>query len=89
MAEVRPLNALHYNLAAIPALADVVAPPYDVIDAARRAELLARSPFNVVEIDLPRGARRAAIPTSTPPRRSRSGRCRASSPPTASRRSGR
>jgi uncharacterized protein (DUF1015 family) len=53
MAEVRPLNALHYNLAAIPDLADVVAPPYDVIDAARRERLLARSPFNVVEIDLP------------------------------------
>jgi uncharacterized protein (DUF1015 family) len=53
MAEVRPLNALHYNLAAVPSLADVVAPPYDVIDPARRAELLARSPFNVVEIDLP------------------------------------
>ena len=53
MAEVRPLQALHYNLAAIGSLDDVVAPPYDVIDAARRAELLARSPFNVVEIDLP------------------------------------
>jgi uncharacterized protein (DUF1015 family) len=53
MAEVRPLNALHYNLAAVPSLADVVAPPYDVIDGARRAELLARSPFNVVEADLP------------------------------------
>jgi len=53
MAEVRPLNALHYNLAAVPSLADVVAPPYDVIDAARRAELLRRSPFNVVEVDLP------------------------------------
>ena len=37
MADVRPLNALHYNLAAIPSLADVVAPPYDVIDAERRA----------------------------------------------------
>jgi uncharacterized protein (DUF1015 family) len=53
MAEVRPLNALHYNLVAIPSLADVVAPPYDVIDAERRAGLLARSPFNVVEVDLP------------------------------------
>ncbi len=53
MAEVRPLTALHYNLAAIPDLNDVVAPPYDVIDAARRERLLARSPFNVVEIDLP------------------------------------
>jgi uncharacterized protein (DUF1015 family) len=35
------------------ALADVVAPPYDVIDAAGRARLLERSPYNVVEIDLP------------------------------------
>jgi uncharacterized protein (DUF1015 family) len=53
MAEVRPLNALHYNLAAVPSLGDVVAPPYDVIDAQRRRDLLARSPFNVVELDLP------------------------------------
>ena len=53
MAEVRPLHALHYNLSAIPSLEDVVAPPYDVIDAERRRKLLARSPFNVVEIDLP------------------------------------
>ena len=55
MADVRPLTALHYNLAAIPSLADVVAPPYDVIDAERRAELMRRSPFNVVELDLPQG----------------------------------
>ena len=31
----------------------VAAPPYDVIDAAERAALVARSPYNVVEIDLP------------------------------------
>jgi uncharacterized protein (DUF1015 family) len=53
MAEVQPLTALHYNLSAVPSLADVVAPPYDVIDAELRNALLARSPFNVVEIDLP------------------------------------
>jgi uncharacterized protein (DUF1015 family) len=53
MAEVKPLTALHYNLAAVPSLAAVTAPPYDVIDARRRAELLEQSPFNVVEIDLP------------------------------------
>ena len=34
----------------------MVAPPYDVIDAKQRAELLARSPFNVVAVDLPQGA---------------------------------
>ena len=53
MAEVRPLHALHYNLGAVGSLGAVVAPPYDVIDAEMRRELLARSPFNVVEIDLP------------------------------------
>jgi uncharacterized protein (DUF1015 family) len=56
MAEVRPLRALHYNLSAVPSLGHVTAPPYDVIDAEMRRELLARSPFNVVEIDLPEGA---------------------------------
>src|SRR4051812_15941991 len=53
MAEVKPFPALHYNLAAVPSLADVTAPPYDVIDAPMRAAMLARSPLNVVEIDLP------------------------------------
>jgi uncharacterized protein (DUF1015 family) len=53
MPEVLPLRALHYNLAAVPSLSDVIAPPYDVIDAGQRQRLVARSPFNVVEIDLP------------------------------------
>jgi uncharacterized protein (DUF1015 family) len=53
MAEVRPLRALHYNLGAVGSLDAVTAPPYDVVDAELRRELLARSPFNVVEIDLP------------------------------------
>src|SRR5438552_14645700 len=55
MAEVQPLRALHYETSVVGSLADVVAPPYDVIDAAQRAELAARSPFNVVAIDLPQG----------------------------------
>jgi uncharacterized protein (DUF1015 family) len=53
MADVRPLRALHYDLAAVPSLGDVVAPPYDVIDAELRRDLLGRSPFNAVEVDLP------------------------------------
>ncbi len=55
MAEIRSLHALHYDLARTGGLAPVAAPPYDVIDAAQRAELEARSPFNVVRIDLPQG----------------------------------
>ncbi|MGZ8622454.1 MAG: DUF1015 domain-containing protein [Solirubrobacterales bacterium] len=54
MAEVEPLRALHYDLGKVGGLAEVAAPPYDVIDDAKRAELAARSPYNVVELDLPR-----------------------------------
>src|SRR4051794_20044732 len=53
MAQVRPLRALHYDLRAVDSLDVVAAPPYDVIDDAMRAELVARSPVNVVEVDLP------------------------------------
>jgi uncharacterized protein (DUF1015 family) len=55
MAEIEPLRALHYDLEKTGGLQDVVAPPYDVIDAAQRAELEARSPYNVVRVDLPQG----------------------------------
>src|ERR687883_1010594 len=54
MAEVQPLRTLRYEPAAVGSLEAVIAPPYDVIDDRQRAELAARSPFNVVEIDLPR-----------------------------------
>jgi uncharacterized protein (DUF1015 family) len=55
MAEVRALHAVHYDPARVE-VGDVVAPPYDVIDAAGRAQLLERSPYNVVELDLPETA---------------------------------
>jgi uncharacterized protein (DUF1015 family) len=55
MADVQPLRALHYEPSVAGPLSDLVAPPYDVIDAGQRAELVARSPFNVVNIDLPQG----------------------------------
>jgi uncharacterized protein (DUF1015 family) len=53
MAEVQPLQALHYDTAVVGPLADVTAPPYDVISPDQRAALLRRSPYNVVAIDLP------------------------------------
>jgi uncharacterized protein (DUF1015 family) len=55
MADVQPLRALHYDPATAGSLADLVAPPYDVIDAEQRAALAARSSYNVVELDLPTG----------------------------------
>src|SRR5271154_1013772 len=56
MADVQPLRALHYDPAVVGELSSVVAPPYDVIDESQRAELMARSPFNVVAVDLPQSA---------------------------------
>jgi len=61
MADVSPLRALHYDLDRVGDLAAVVAPPYDVIDPRQRAALAARSPHNVVEIDLPQGEDRYAV----------------------------
>jgi uncharacterized protein (DUF1015 family) len=52
MAEIAPLTPLRY---APELLEKVVAPPYDVIDAALRARLGARHPENVVHVDLPEG----------------------------------
>jgi uncharacterized protein (DUF1015 family) len=56
VADVEPLRALHYDLARVGGLQPVAAPPYDVIDADQRAALLRRSPYNVVEIDLPQAS---------------------------------
>lgn len=58
MAEIAPLTPLRYDIARLAGsggLASVVAPPYDVIDAAQRAELAARHPHNVVKLILPEG----------------------------------
>jgi uncharacterized protein (DUF1015 family) len=55
VADVQPLRALHYDFGRPGGLGPVTAPPYDVIDPEQRATLVARSPHNVVEIDLPQG----------------------------------
>ena len=56
MADVQPLKTLRYEPDAVGGLEAVIAPPYDVIDDQDRARLLEKSPFNVVEIDLPQSA---------------------------------
>ena len=60
MAEILPFRALRYR-DDLP-LADVTAPPYDVLTAERAAALRARSPFNVVHVDLPADPGRTAAP---------------------------
>jgi uncharacterized protein (DUF1015 family) len=60
MAVVKPFRALRYDESAAGPLELLVAPPYDVISAAEREELLARSPYNVVRLTLPDSEERAA-----------------------------
>ncbi|MFN2569380.1 MAG: DUF1015 family protein, partial [Candidatus Dormibacteria bacterium] len=50
MAEVMPLRGVRYNASRV-SLDRVLAPPYDVIDAAMRAELYERDEHNIVRID--------------------------------------
>jgi uncharacterized protein (DUF1015 family) len=53
MADVQAFRALRYDLRVVGSLQSVIAPPYDVIDPEQRAALAARSPHNVVNVDLP------------------------------------
>jgi uncharacterized protein (DUF1015 family) len=53
VAVVRPFRALRYDPAVAGPLESLVAPPYDVIDAEQRKQLLGRSPYNVVHLTLP------------------------------------
>ncbi len=57
MADVRPFQALTFDTQIAGSLAQLVAPPYDVIDAEARAEYLARSPHNIVNLTLPEDER--------------------------------
>src|SRR4051794_33271249 len=64
MIDLRPFRALHYDPAKVGALADVIAPPYDVIGAAQLDRLYARSPYNVVRLILNRSGDRYAAAAS-------------------------
>jgi uncharacterized protein (DUF1015 family) len=60
MADVQPLRTLRFEPAVAGPLEDLIAPPYDVIDDHLRGQLAGRSPYNVVEIDLPESYEGAA-----------------------------
>jgi uncharacterized protein (DUF1015 family) len=53
VADVRPFQALTFDTQVAGPLAQLVAPPYDVIDAEARAQYMARSPHNIVNLTLP------------------------------------
>jgi uncharacterized protein (DUF1015 family) len=52
MAEIHAFRAYRYDLGRVGALAEVVAPPYDVIDPVLQDALYARNPYNVIRLIL-------------------------------------
>jgi uncharacterized protein (DUF1015 family) len=52
MAEFAPFAGLHYDPTKVN-VADVLCPPYDVIKGQMRDDLIARSPYNIVQVELP------------------------------------
>ncbi|MFL5309695.1 MAG: DUF1015 family protein, partial [Myxococcales bacterium] len=55
MAEIAPFRAVLYDPARAGPLDRLLAPPYDVVSAAERDRLRAKSPHNFVRVDLPDG----------------------------------
>jgi len=49
---IHPFRALRYSREAVPELSDVLAPPYDLIDAAQQEQLYQTSPYNIVRLIL-------------------------------------
>ena len=52
MADGRAFRGYRYDLGRVGTLGDVIAPPYDVINPAFQSALHARSPYNVIRVDL-------------------------------------
>src|SRR5215210_6135762 len=51
MADFRPMRALRYDPAVAGDASTLVAPPYDVVSQADKAELYARSEYNIAHVD--------------------------------------
>ena len=59
MPQIEAFKGAYYNPEIIDNLADVTAPPYDVISGPGIAELLAKSPYNVIRLILGKSAQEA------------------------------
>jgi uncharacterized protein (DUF1015 family) len=52
MADVRPFRGLRYNLRRTGSLSSLLCPPYDIIGHEEQKRLYARSPYNIVRLEL-------------------------------------
>jgi len=64
-ARIEPLRGFLYDQRSVRDLAQVLAPPYDVISEAQQRDLYERSPYNVVRLELGREADRYATAQAT------------------------
>jgi uncharacterized protein (DUF1015 family) len=58
LADVQPFKGLRYDLerlGGVQTMAQLIAPPYDVINPDKRVALVAANPYNVVQLELPQG----------------------------------
>src|SRR5580700_4113392 len=55
MPQLLPFRGLRPDPGVVGPMDDFVCPPYDVITEQQRLELLQRSPYNVVRVELPAG----------------------------------
>lgn len=62
MAHLRPFNAIRYSRRDGSDVSNLIAPPFDVQDAASKAALQAKDPHNIVNVDLPHLPPKAAGP---------------------------
>jgi uncharacterized protein (DUF1015 family) len=54
MAMIAPFPGLRYDLGRVGSLSDVIAPPYDVIDANLQQSLYDKHPYNIIRLELTR-----------------------------------
>ena len=54
MPEIQPFRGVRYDMARVGTMSDVVAPPYDVIDAELQNRLYDASPYNIIRLELNR-----------------------------------
>lgn len=57
MARIAPFQGIRYDINRVGSLDNVVAPPYDVISPEYRSELIKKSEWNIVGVDLPENER--------------------------------
>lgn len=55
MAEIKPFQALRFQPEKAGDIAELVCPPYDIISDEQRAQYLAKNPYNIIRLELPKG----------------------------------